>query len=202
MLCTNLYGNSEDFIDYAGKPPRRLPDPDLYGLGPLYRLYRCREGWIFLACTTQREWTALTASLGDPRLANDACFATPQDRAAHETELAAALLEVFRRQDAGYWESCLSAANVGCVVADKRYYEFFQHDPQIEANGRAVPTAHPQLGPYLRYGAHIDFSLTPEPTGGAMPLTGQHSRSILKELGYSEGDLLRLRDEKVITWPE
>ena len=50
MLGANAYANADDFIAYPGKPDRLLADPQLNGLHALYRLYRCRQGWVFLAC--------------------------------------------------------------------------------------------------------------------------------------------------------
>lgn len=44
MLASAAYLFSDDFIRYDGKPDRPVPDPGQYGLGPLYRLYRAREG--------------------------------------------------------------------------------------------------------------------------------------------------------------
>src|SRR5581483_5032142 len=43
MLASNALLASDDFLRYAGKPPRTLPDPGFYGLGPLYRLYEAAE---------------------------------------------------------------------------------------------------------------------------------------------------------------
>jgi len=50
MIGTCLYANADDAIQYQGKPPRLLPDGQLNGLHALYRFYRAREGWVFLAC--------------------------------------------------------------------------------------------------------------------------------------------------------
>ena len=42
MLGANAYANADGFLDYAGKPPRAVPDHDLYGLCATYRLDRGR----------------------------------------------------------------------------------------------------------------------------------------------------------------
>ena len=35
MLAANAYANADDFVRYAGKPPRRPVDGELYGTHPL-----------------------------------------------------------------------------------------------------------------------------------------------------------------------
>ena len=53
MLCANAYANADDFLDYPGKPHRPLPDVDLHGLSPTYRLFCCSDKrWVFLALIT------------------------------------------------------------------------------------------------------------------------------------------------------
>ena len=43
MLTANAYANSDDFLSYEGKPPRREVDGELYGTAPWYRLYEASE---------------------------------------------------------------------------------------------------------------------------------------------------------------
>ena len=66
MLSANLYANADDAVQYEGKPERPLADADFNGLSAVYRIYRCREGWVFLACPQDDEWAALAGALGGP----------------------------------------------------------------------------------------------------------------------------------------
>ena len=79
MLGANGYANAEDSLSYEGKPARAQVDAQLYGTGALYRLYRAREGWVFLAAEeapdaaeTAETWSALCAALEAHGLAGDA----------------------------------------------------------------------------------------------------------------------------------
>ena len=56
MLNANAWTNADEYYDYPGRPPIALPDEEIHGLHALYRLYRCREGWVFLGCLFQDEW--------------------------------------------------------------------------------------------------------------------------------------------------
>ncbi len=68
MMGSNLYANSDEIIDYDGRPPARELDGDLLGYGPLYRLYEAAEGWVFLACVRPAEWRAFCRAVNRPDL--------------------------------------------------------------------------------------------------------------------------------------
>ncbi|HEY2430449.1 MAG TPA: CoA transferase, partial [Acidimicrobiales bacterium] len=87
MLGGNALCYSDDFCQYASKPPRPQADEENHGLNALYRLYRVSDGWVFLAATTEHEGIDLVKSLGAPELAADDRFATAGGRAANDAEL-------------------------------------------------------------------------------------------------------------------
>src|SRR5581483_11775912 len=58
MMNSNIYCNSDDAFDYAGKPPRRVPEKAQLGLEATYRLYEAARGWVFLAVQFDAEFSA------------------------------------------------------------------------------------------------------------------------------------------------
>ncbi len=48
-----------EFIRYRGRPPDPPGGPNLLGLSALYRVYKCADGWLFLAVRTAGQATAL-----------------------------------------------------------------------------------------------------------------------------------------------
>ena len=80
MINANAYLNIDDFYWHEGKQPRPLPDPDGYGLHALYRLYKAKTGWVFLACLFDDEWHALCNAIGRSDLLDDPRFATSEAR--------------------------------------------------------------------------------------------------------------------------
>ena len=187
MLGGNLFVNADDGLSYKGKPERPVPDEQLNGLSAQYRLYRTRQGWVFLACPKESELRAFAKVAGCERLLADPRFATEQSRGANDAALGEELERVFASRTAAEWERLLTAADVPCVeVAEFDHGKWLNVSPWVKEAGFFVPTSHPSLGgKYFRHGPPWSFSETP-PTWGPSIYLGEHTRAILKEVGYDE----------------
>ena len=202
MLGANAYANADDFFSFEGKPERRLPDAEGHGLGPLYRLYQARGGWVFLAAETEDEWHALCRAVGRPDLAADPHFSHSAARREHAAELAEELGRVFAERPAEEWERSLTATGVACVEAeDAGASRVFSRLHEAGERWYTTEVDHIRLGTFWRYKPVVDFSLTPARVGPG-PLRGQHTRSIMRELGYSEDRITALKEKRVIDWEE
>jgi crotonobetainyl-CoA:carnitine CoA-transferase CaiB-like acyl-CoA transferase len=200
MINANAYANANDCFSYAGKPPRELHDPEGYGLHALYRLYRAKVGWVFLACPLEEEWRALCTALSRQDLLQDSRFATPVARKEHDDALAEQLAQVFSTRPATEWEGMLTARDVCCVQAEDRgFFHFFAYDPHVAENGFTTVVKNPRFGEYWRYSPLVNYSLTPGKAGPG-PLRGQHTRDILRDLGYSDAQVDDLKARKVVDW--
>jgi len=198
MFIANAYANSDDFLSYAGKPPRPPVDPEIYGLSALYRLYETAEGWVFLACVTDREWDALLQATGDERLATDPAFATRAQRQAHDAMLAAVLISVFRARTAAAWEAELAAVDVACVQAARSTPGvFWDQDAHVRANGFVVEASHPRWGTLRRHGPVVSLRGLPPRMGGAS-VAGDSTDAILRELGYDAAEVAALHTAGVV----
>ncbi len=202
MLCANAYCMSDNWIRYPGKPARKRVDSDLYGLSALYRLYQAKEGWVFLAVVTNTEWRDLCAGIGEPTLATDKRFADAKSRGANDAALAERLSAVFLTRTADEWESRLTGKNVGCVRADGGGVgAFFDSDPHAKENGFTSPTVNPEHGPMWRHANNVSLSLVPPVLRRAVKI-GEHTRPIMREVGYTDQEITSLKANGVVTYPE
>jgi crotonobetainyl-CoA:carnitine CoA-transferase CaiB-like acyl-CoA transferase len=198
MLVANAWANGDDFLDYAGKPPRPALGAELTGPAAGYRLYRAQDGWIFLALTTDAEWSRFFAAIARPDLAGDPRFATASARAESDAALGAELARLFATRPADAWETSLGAARVGCVRADgPTPGPFFAHDPHVRENGFTPGCVHARFGPYRRWGPLVSVGGL-APAYGPGSLAGDHTDALLAELGYSAGDVERLRKSGIV----
>ncbi len=198
MLTANAWANGDDFLRYEGKPSRPRVDPELYGLEACYRLYAARQGWVFLAAPSDSDFARFCAAVQRDDLLRDPRFARREARREHDDALVAEIAALFRQRDANSWERHLTRLNVGCVRADGAAVgEFFTEDPQILANGLATPCRHARFGELRRWGplTTVNGSL---PCYGPSPLAGEHTDSLLEELGHTGTEIARLREAGVV----
>jgi len=206
MLCTTAYAVSDDGVDHDGRAPRAEPDALLYGMGPLYRLYACASGWVFLAAPQESEWPALCAGLADLgdgalALASDARFASAGARRGNGDALAAELEAVFTKRSADEWERLLLPRDVACVaVADGPVGRAVMMDPVARDAGMLAEVEHPTFGVHRRLAPVVGLSRTPGEARPAVTL-GMHTESVLRELGHGDAAIAVLVERGVAGRP-
>ena len=201
MMGANAYANSDDFFWYEDREPRPAIDEGLHGTGPLYRLYECKEGWVFLGMMLEKEWVRFCRRIGSPELAIDPRFNTREAREANAEALTHLLSELFRTDTADEWEKLLTVAGIGCVRADGPVpAEFFHRDEQMKVNEYTSTVEHLGLGQYQRHGPVVRLRRTPVRLH-AGPMCGEQTDALLAELGYTEEQAAELRAKNIV-WSE
>ena len=201
MMNSNVYCNSEDALDYPGKPPRRIPDKEQFGLEATYRLYETKDGWVFFATPLDDDFQAFCQAVGRDDLAKDPRFSTAAKRYEHRAGLGQTLAPMFKTRTADEWESLLTSKDIGCVRADSMGHRRFLHtDPHARETNFMVLAEHPALGKYWRVGPRVHFSDTPSRLGPYCDL-GEHTKDVMKELGYTQEEIEGLKEAGVINWP-
>jgi len=202
MIGGNAWAYSDDFCSYDGKPLIPLCDSEYYGTGAVDRVYPASgDGWVCLAVRTDAEFAALLEALELAELVTDERFAPRAARAENDDELQTLLAARFTERPAAEWESVLTAARVGCVEVNMAGQPIFTaYDPVLREMGLTVAADHPVFGEMVRAAPPVAFSETP---GRVAPpcLRGEHNRSILTELGYSDGDIAKLEELNVVIPP-
>jgi crotonobetainyl-CoA:carnitine CoA-transferase CaiB-like acyl-CoA transferase len=206
MMNSIAYCNSDDAFDYAGKPPRRAPGRDQIGLEAMYRLYETADGWVFLAAQFDAEFARFCKAVAREDLLEDARYKTWPDRIVHHAALGAELEPIFKARDTQTWVSLLTAADLGCVQADgPSHVRFLHEDVHSKAIGFMTETASPAFahlapgGKYWRHAPLVKFSATPCVPGLPYLGLGSHTRPVLLELGYSEAEISKLAEKKVVS---
>jgi crotonobetainyl-CoA:carnitine CoA-transferase CaiB-like acyl-CoA transferase len=183
MISSAGYIHGDDLVLYDGRPAPRRADRGQHGLHALYRLHRCREGWLFLAAWRDDEWAALARAVDHPEWLHDERFATAADRTAHDDELTALVGGALAARTAAEWEAVLAAADVAAARAsDVPLEEWFEHE------GLLLPEDHPVFGPFWRAPPKVHLSDHPPRMARVCGL-GEHSRAVLHELGYADDDV-------------
>jgi crotonobetainyl-CoA:carnitine CoA-transferase CaiB-like acyl-CoA transferase len=197
LLSSAIVLSSPWFTRYAGRPERPLADKEQYGLGPFHRLYAVRDGWIYLVAESDEARRAVCAMFGSPR--PDASL-PPQAHRRHPntTPVAVDLATRIGRYGKAEALAALRAASVPCSEVRPPDSEIFLDDPNTIANDMVAVRQHPRAGKLRVAWQLVQFADTRASDGLPTPLLGQHTRQVLREIGYSEGDIRGLYADGIV----
>lgn len=155
-----------------------------------YDLVETADRPIYLPSGNDGQMKRLAEVIGRPELAQDPRFRTNPDRVANRVALLAILSEAFRQQPAAYWCKLLweHAVPAGPV---NNLAEVFA-DPQVAHREMLQEVAHPTLGTVRLPGLPVKLVDTPGAVRTHPPLLGEHTESILTELGYTQREIIDL----------
>jgi formyl-CoA transferase len=173
----------------APRPPRER------SATPMTNLYRCRGGrWLNLVMLNEaRQFVPLAQALGVPQLADDSRFADPDARRANHVALIGILDERFAQRDLAEWRERLDAAGVTFGVVGT--LDDLLHDDQARASGALVPF---ENAPGLTVSSPLAIAGVDKRAPRIAPALGEHGPAILREAGFDDDDITRLRGLGVI----
>jgi crotonobetainyl-CoA:carnitine CoA-transferase CaiB-like acyl-CoA transferase len=142
-----------------------------------YETYRCKDGFINLACGNDNMWRTFCRVIGQEEWTEDPRFRTNADRVGHRRQLAALLEPVILQKTTQEWIDQLRQNGLPCgpIQTVGQVCE----DPQVIARDMIVSLDHPTAGPIRVTGVPIKLSDTPGEVHSAPPTLGQHTTEVL-----------------------
>ena len=166
------------------------PMGSAHPLNAPYEAFETKDGWINLGAANQTTWLHLVGLLERPELAEDRRFKDSSGRIQNRVVLAETLAPAFRKRTSAEWLAALERAKVPAgPVLDVLQ---MQADPQTIARDMVVEAEHSRLGPVKTIGAPVKFSATPGGVRRGAPVFGEHTREVLREHGFHDGDIDRM----------
>jgi crotonobetainyl-CoA:carnitine CoA-transferase CaiB-like acyl-CoA transferase len=161
-----------------------------------YEPWDTADGQIAANWVNFSQYKGACVALGRPDLANDPRFATRDARLrnadAQRTEFGA-ILKPMTSADA---ISALEAADVPCARVLSRQEVFA--DPQVIHNQTIVEEVHPTAGRIRTAKPPAKFSGTPTHLHSHSPGKGEHTDEILRELGFRDPEIEKLRAKEIV----
>ena len=159
-------------------------------------VFKTSDGHINIAASGQQMFRRLCEALGTEPLIDDQRFKTPPDRSKNRHELTKELEKATTKRTSAALVEALNAAGVpsGPILNVKEVFE----DEQVRHLGLAVPVKSSTLGDLEVQRVPVTLTRTPGSVRMPTPELGEHSEAILRELGYGDADITRMRKEEVI----
>src|SRR5580704_6320463 len=154
-----------------------------------YQLFRGGDDRHFVvAVGTPEQWPRLVRLLGaEDTLGSDARFSTNASRIENREQLIPALQERFEALPSAEWIAKLAAADIPAATIHTVGEAL--SDPQTIARRLIVEIEHPTLQTARSIANPIRFTSQPVTYRLPPPLYGEHSRSVLQELGYAPSEI-------------
>lgn len=197
---TSLFGNAvwlcgtmSAFEQYGYHYPKKRSE-----MGALYTFYKCKDGeWLHLAVTQHdRYWKPLAEALNVPELAEDERFKNAALISRNRAQLIPLLEQAFSQFD--YDEIAARLRERDIVFDRMRHYRELAADSQAVANGFVKEHIYENGHSFMMAMLPVHMRNMDETGTGRGPQMGEHTDEILKQYGYSEEAILRLKEAKAV----
>lgn len=193
-----LTANLIPYYFATGRPERPLGSAHPQ-IAP-YQAFPTSDGYIVIACLTQRFWLRFCEALELEHLATDARFETTQNRVNNREALERLIEERTSKCTRAELSAILDQFSVpnGPVATLKDVLA----DPQVVANSMIEPVfeaADQVKVPVV--GIPIKLSRTPGSIEFGAAALGEHTRFILAGLGYSDSEIDSLCEQSIVAEP-
>ena len=146
------------------------------------QLYRTQDGWLFVMCNKEKFWPLLAQAIGRPEWATHPDYANYKARLANRDRLTREMDEVLGTATTAEWLERLSGTG---PVAPGYGVAQALDNPFVREQGRIMEAPHPARGKIRTLASPIRCPGEAEKIGIA-PALGEHTRELLRGLGYAE----------------
>jgi crotonobetainyl-CoA:carnitine CoA-transferase CaiB-like acyl-CoA transferase len=159
-------------------------------------VFQTTDGYINIAAAGDEIYKRLCKALDADHLANDPAYASGRSRLENRDALNEAIGAITRNRTSAEWIDALNKAGVPSGPIYKMNEVFA--DAQVKHLNMTRKVPHKVLGDVEVVGQPINLSRTPWAIHSATPEPGEHTDTILSELGYNEADIGKLRRDKIV----
>jgi crotonobetainyl-CoA:carnitine CoA-transferase CaiB-like acyl-CoA transferase len=187
-----------DAHGYQGRISETFPlDYDQRGHAPTNALYRTSDGWIVIACYSGAEWDGVRRGLGI-QSAQWPGYESARQEKLGESKIDQVLSDTFGIIGCADAQRRLRAEGVPCAIPRPLTPAQTVNEPSLRSLNVIVAAHHPEAGDVLEVGHTVRFGNANAVHLNPVPLIGQNSVAILRELGKSPGEIRALLEGKIV----
>ncbi len=169
----------------TGKSPQ--PTGSAHVLTAPYQAFKTADGYVNIGGANQANWERVAQVLNHPEWIGDARFKLSPDRHANIDQLAPLMEAVLGTQTTDYWVDMFETAGVP-VGPVHSIGQALEHE-QALAREMIVEVDHPEAGRIKTLGNPIKLSNNRADMTRPAPSLGQHSREVLREFKFLDGEI-------------
>jgi CoA:oxalate CoA-transferase len=158
--------------------------------------FKTKDGYINIAANKQEQWEDLTDVLGVPELKEDARFKERDTRKLNRKLLTPLLEEKLAQKETLYWAESLNKK--GIPSGEILSLEDALNAPQIVHRETIKTINAPDIGELKLFNLTAKFEKTPAGIDSPPPKLSEHTNDLLKEIGYSEGEITEFKEKGII----
>jgi crotonobetainyl-CoA:carnitine CoA-transferase CaiB-like acyl-CoA transferase len=166
------------------------PSGDNRLLSPDYRPLPTKDGYITVGPNTNPQAFAFFDAIGRPELKGDPRFSSAAARTAHAAEYFKVRIDGLAQKTTAEWLTIFEKLDV--PAARYNSIDDLLDDPHLSDVGFFRPEDHPSQGRIRRTKVANVFSGGAREDETHAPVLGEHTRSVLAEVGYTAAEINRM----------
>jgi crotonobetainyl-CoA:carnitine CoA-transferase CaiB-like acyl-CoA transferase len=159
-------------------------------LSPDRRPYETADGYVCALIYNDKQWKAFFELLGRSEMASDPDFATPEARSRNYDRIYGMVASEMKRRSTQAWIEALERADI--PVQRMNSLADVMADPHLAATGYFRTVEHPTEGRIRSMAVPSEWSESKPEYRRHAPRLGEHTREVLREIGYSASEIENL----------
>jgi len=178
----------------GGQPPTLLGN-DNFTAAPS-GTFKTQDGYINIAANKQEQWESVADLLGVPELKTDPRFQERDNRKKNRKALTPLLETRLAFKTTDEWVEILNSHDVpsGAILS----LEQALHTAQVQHRQTLATVKDTELGDLPLFNLTAKFSATPGKIESAPPRLAEHTRDILRQVGYTDEQLTAYKEQGII----